>query len=171
MLLLNLLFYNFFLSEIKYNPEVFSEIFIVSKIDFLFSFFLSFSNRNTLWGVLFITVCVFLSLAASQAWPTEFPWELGVCISSAPLSPSMPSTMSCQDKSGQTPRKRVTSCPPFYNVPTPLTTRSYVCSWYHWLKQAAWTSHTDPFGLLNPSLMLHSRKKIILFLKVGLGMF
>lgn len=56
---------------------------------------------------------VSLSLAASQAWPTAYPWELGVCIPSAPLSPSVPSTMSCQDKSGQTPRKRVTSCPPF----------------------------------------------------------
>lgn len=62
---------------------------------------------------MFITVCLSLSLAASQAWPTAYPWELGVCIPSAPLSPSMPSTMSCQDKSGQTPRKRVTSCPPF----------------------------------------------------------
>lgn len=62
---------------------------------------------------MFITVCLFLSLAASQAWPTAYLWELGVCIPSASLSPSMPSTLSCQDKSGQTPRKRVTSCPPF----------------------------------------------------------
>uniref|UniRef100_A0A8D3AIH6 Coiled-coil domain containing 149a n=1 Tax=Scophthalmus maximus TaxID=52904 RepID=A0A8D3AIH6_SCOMX len=35
-----------------------------------------------------------------------------ICIPSAPLSPSMPSAMSCQDKSGQMPREHVISCPP-----------------------------------------------------------
>lgn len=63
-----------------------------------------------------VPIC-FSPLAASQAWPTTYLWELGVCIPSAPLSPSMPSSFVCHARTNlgrcpenMPPRTRLLPC-------------------------------------------------------------
>uniref|UniRef100_A0A3B5AJQ5 Coiled-coil domain containing 149 n=1 Tax=Stegastes partitus TaxID=144197 RepID=A0A3B5AJQ5_9TELE len=90
---------------------------------------LLFSRANRLRFIpLLLLLLLLLSIPLSLFFLSKQINEVLLCIPSAPLSPSMPSTMSCQDKSGQTPRKHGHLMPTVYNVSTPLTTSSCVCS-------------------------------------------